>query len=259
MHRVSRIPHLPLVDSAADDIAFPKLVRTNSRQSTSDTDVDHQLFVVAHLLAAGYWLGTDLAVYHISGAIADGRRPAVVRSFAAHIMLLLDMVPRTTLILTFALGFTLAIRLGLMPTAAAWLPWLWALALAWLALTWAVFRNERTPLGAALARIDFGLRVLILAGCLWLAVDAHLAGGLVVQAPWLGAKLAILGVLIGLGLIIRIQLKPFGALLARSLSDQATEADHAAVARLIAQVKVPVWLIWIGVVAAMVLGRLKPG
>lgn len=221
--------------------------------------MDYQIVVVAHLLAAGYWLGTDLAVYHIAGTIADGRRPAVVRSFAAHIMLLLDMVPRTTLILTFALGFTLAIRLGLIPTAATWLPWLWALALAWLALTWAVFRNERTPLGTSLAHIDFGLRVLIAVGCLWLAVDAHLAGGLVIQAPWLGAKLAILGVVIALGLVIRIQLRPFGALLVRSLSDQATEADHAAVARLIARVKVPVWLIWIGVVAAMFVGRLKPG
>lgn len=220
--------------------------------------MDYQLLVVAHLLAAGYWLGTDLAVYHIAGAIADGKRSPAVRSYAAHVMLLLDMVPRTALVLSFALGFSLAIKLGLIQGAMWLLPWLWAGSIAWLALTWAVFRLERSPLGHTLARVDFALRVLIAAGCLVLAVDAFAAGGVVAQAPWLGGKLAILGAIITLGLVIRVQLAPFGALLGRSLSEQATAEDHAAVARLIAKVKVPVWLIWIGVVAAMVLGRLKP-
>lgn len=221
--------------------------------------MDYQLLVVAHLVVAGYWLGTDLAVYYLAGAIADGKRPAAVRGYAAQAMLVLDMVPRTALVLTLAIGGTLAARMGLFPALTPWLWAFWIAALAWLALTWAVFRLERSALGHRLAQIDFALRVLIALGCLALAVDAFRPGGAVLNAPWLGGKLAILGVIIVLGLVVRVQLKPFGALLGRSLSPEASPADHAAVARLIAQVKVPVWAIWIGVLAAVVLGRLKPG
>jgi hypothetical protein len=49
--------------------------------------MEHGLWIAAHILAAGYWLGTDLAVYHLSGAIGDGRQPAGVRAWCAKAML----------------------------------------------------------------------------------------------------------------------------------------------------------------------------
>lgn len=223
------------------------------------SSVEHGLWIAAHILAAGYWLGTDLAVYHLSGAIGDGRQPAAVRAWCAKAMLWLDMVPRTCLVLTFAIGVTLAIRLGLLVDARDWLLPLWIGSAAWLALTWAVFRLEHSPPGQLLARIDFGLRIVVVAGCLVAAIDAWAPGGALLEARWLAAKLAIFGGVVALGLVIRVQLRPFGALFARSLGPDATEADRDAVASLIRRVKVPVWFIWAGVAAAVVLGAVKPG
>ncbi len=220
--------------------------------------MDYQLLVVAHLLVAGYWLGTDLAVYYIAGTIANARHAAAVRSHAAHLMLVLDMVPRLALILTLALGLTLAIKLGLLPGGHVFLPWIWLACGVWLTLTIAVFRLERRPLGASLARVDGVIRAVMILLLTVLAIDAASPDGLVLEGRWLAAKLAILAAIIALGLLIRWQLRPFGALLGRALATDATPADHEAVSRLIAQVKIPVWFIWIGVIAAVVLGRLKP-
>jgi hypothetical protein len=37
--------------------------------------VEQGLWIAAHILAAGYLRGTDLAICHRSGAIGDGRQP----------------------------------------------------------------------------------------------------------------------------------------------------------------------------------------
>ncbi len=218
----------------------------------------HELLIVAHILIIGYWLGTDLAVYYISGAIVDADKPTPVRVFAAKAMLLLDMVPRTALILTLLTGLSLA--------GARWLPgdliavwWLWPLLLAWLALTWTVFRLEHSALGHQLARIDFAFRVLVVLVCFGLAVALVTGLGSFAVLPWLGGKLAIMGLIIALGLLIRIQLKPFGPLFGQVAQGQADASTEAQLRRLIAQVKVPVWIIWVSLVVAAVLGHLKPG
>lgn len=220
--------------------------------------MDYGVWVVAHILAAGYWLGTDLAVYYTAGTIADRKAPAPVRLWAGKTMLLLDMVPRTCLILTLAFGLTLAAKAGFLAPLVPWLPAVWVAALAWLALTWSVFRLEHSPLGHRLARIDFALRILIAAGCGYGALLLWAGSETIARTPWLALKLAILGAIIGLGLVIRVQLKPFGALFGKAVAGKASEADEDALARLIARVKVPVWGIWIAVAAAIALGRLKP-
>lgn len=219
--------------------------------------MDTGLWLAAHVLVIGYWLGTDLAVYYLSGFIVDPKYPTAVRMFATRAMLLLDMVPRTALVLTAILGLTLSAGLGLMPALRPWLPLAWAVGLAWLALTWAVHRLGNSMPGRRLGQVDFGFRLLLVAAGLWLAVDATRAGGLVGPAPWLAAKIALLALSIAMGLVIRVQLKPFGPMLGKVAAGTATADDEAALQRLMARVKIPVWVIWIALVAAAVLGSTK--
>lgn len=217
----------------------------------------YELLVVAHIVVIGYWLGTDLAVYYISGAIVDPDKPTPVRLFAAKVMLLLDMVPRTALIVTLLTGLSLAGARWLPPTLiAAW--WLWPLMLGWLALTWAVFRLEHAALGHTLALIDFAFRIVVILACFGLSSVLFAGLGSFAVLPWLAGKLTIMGLIIALGLIIRVQLKPFGPLFTQIAQGQADAATEARLQRLIAQVKIPVWIIWISLVVAAGLGRIKP-
>ncbi len=220
--------------------------------------MDYQWWVVAHILAAGYWLGTDLAVYYTAGTIANRQAPVAVRLWAGKTMLLLDMVPRSCLILTLAFGLTLAAQAGLLAPLRPWLPAVWVAGAAWLVLIWTIFRIEHSALGHRLAQLDFALRIAIVLGCLVGAWIVWSGSASIASTAWLALKLAIIGTIIALGLVIRIQLKPFGALFGKVAAGTASVADEDALARLIARVKVPVWFIWGAVVAGIALGRIKP-
>lgn len=215
------------------------------------------LWTAAHILVIGYWLGTDLAVYYISGFIVDPKRPSPVRMFATKVMLVLDMVPRTALILTVVIGLTLTAGIGFMPALQPWLPLAWVLSLVWLALTWTVYKLGSSAVGRRLGQVDFVFRILVVAAGVWLAIDATQPGGLITPAPWLSIKIAMLALSIAMGMVIRIQLKPFGPMLAKVANGSATPADDAAMQRLMAMVKIPVWVIWIALIIAAVLGSTK--
>ena len=218
----------------------------------------YEIWVLAHILIIAYWLGTDLAVYYISGTIVDENQPTPVRIYAAKAMLLLDMVPRTALIMTLLTGLVLATARWLPQPAIGWW-WLWPALVAWLVLTWSVFRLEHKPTGQRLARIDFGLRVVVVLALIAAGLGLVLGAGPFAKLPWLAAKLGLMALIISLGLFIRVQLKPFGHLFAQVAQGTSDPTIERKLRRLITQVKVPVWVIWISLVLAAALGKLQPG
>lgn len=207
-----------------------------------------------HLLLAGYWLGADLAVYLIAASVADGSKPAAVRLFAARFMLLVDMVPRTCLVLALASGTHLSIRYFAPAQAALILP-LWLFALAWLALVWILFLRQHGGRSGsqALVVLDTLIRFAAIAALTGFALAAAARG-----IGWLSLKLALFALIVALGLLIRWQLRRFALMFQASLGDPGDTASRAALKRLIAQVKIPVWGIWLSVLAAAFLGHLKP-
>ncbi len=214
---------------------------------------DTALIGLLHLLLAGYWLGADLAVYLIAAAVADGRHPAPVRQFAARFMLLVDMVPRTCLVLALASGAHLAIRY-FAPQGVALLPWLWVATGSWLALVWALYlRQQGGGAPRAWVLLDTMLRLVVIIALLVFAGLCFQRG-----VGWLALKLVLFALIVTLGLIVRWQLRRFGPLFQASLAASAGERERVALRRLIAQVKIPVWGIWLSVLAAALLGQLKP-
>lgn len=218
--------------------------------------MDYQLLLLLHLLIAGYWLGGDLGVFYIAGKIADPAQPLAVRLFSARSMMLLDMIPRSCLILAFGTGVTLAARMGIIPLD-GWLWLVWAVTGGWMTLAWFAFLKEHSALGLTIARIDFSLRLIILALCVGAGIDAFSDGGLLPQVRWLGVKLLLFAAIISMGLLVRIQLKPFGPLFGKVASNTASDGEQQALKQLVDRVKIPVLLIWTFIVLIAVFGKLK--
>ncbi|MGE4070160.1 MAG: hypothetical protein AB7E72_03205 [Lysobacterales bacterium] len=213
--------------------------------------MNEDLLAVAHLLLIGCWLGTDLAVYFLSGRMVDPTQPMSVRRFCASAMSWLDMLPRTALVLTLATGLAMSMSLGFLPNWGSGSGLVWLGALIWLLLVWAEYAQRRGPGHRWLAGLDAAIRLLVLGGCI------GLASALWSAAPWLSLKLAIMALIIGLGLIIRWRLRPFLALFAQIASGSSCDSDQARLARLITQVKLPVLLIWMLMLVAALLGRTR--
>lgn len=220
--------------------------------------MEYNLWLLLHLLIGGYWLGGDLGVFYIAGNIADPKQPLPVRLFSAKAMMLLDMVPRSCLVLALGTGLTVAAKSGWIPGLAPYLPLVWLFTAGWLALAWMVFLKEHSVPGLRLARFDFYLRLLVLIACVVLAVDAFSAGGVIQPANWLGAKLLLFAGIISMGLLVRVILRPFGPLFGKVARGVATDAEQQQLKTLVGKVKIPVLVIWVTIVAIMVLGKLKP-
>lgn len=213
------------------------------------------LLTLLHLLIPIYWLGGDLGAFYSARFLIDPKRPVNERMMALTILNNIDMAPRTTLILAFPTGFTLAVVKGWLVLPPLWLVLVWVGFLAWLALAWAV-HIKHGPQGAALKRIDIVVRYLVLAALFATGV-AGLAG-VVVLPLFIALKLIVLATCVVIGLIVRIQLVPlFPAIIAMKTSGATPETD-ATIKAVLGRTTPTVQVIWGLVLVACLLGLGTP-
>lgn len=217
----------------------------------------HELLLLLHVLLFVYWLGGDLGVFYSSGYISKPELSPATRATVAKIMLALDLTPRVCLVLMLPVGVALSASLGALAIPAAAIPALWVFALAWLAMVVTIYKKEHQPIAHTLGKIDWAVRLLVIAGLAGAAI-LSLTGAGPVQGNWLAVKMLIFAGTIVCGLIIRVKLKPFGVAFGRLMREGSTpeiESDlHASIAR----VKPAVLLIWGGLVVNAWLGIAKP-
>jgi hypothetical protein len=118
--------------------------------------------------------------------------------------------------------------------------------------------RERSELGERLKRFDALLRMAIVLGLCFLLVQSLRRGAPLADALWLQAKVGLFALIVVLGLVIRWQLRDFGALLGALAAGRSDAANEAAMRSVIAQVKPVVWVIWLALLAAMAIGIAKP-
>ncbi len=233
-----------------------------------------EIAIVVHVFLLVYWLGGDLGTFYSSRYVIQPGLSVEARSTALKIMSFCDVFPRICLVLFLPSGISL---LALGPYSggrlATWmLVPVWILGLVWL---WMVVTEYRSH-GAAsprllwIRRLDLWIRYAVIAGTVGFgaallvdgnAVASALSGLDITSNPrWLGLKIAMYGTAILCGVMIRRDLRPFGpswvALVSGGVSTPEIEAG---IGGAIHRSERWVYVIWVCVIGAAVLGIVKPG
>ena len=212
------------------------------------------LFKLIHLLVFVYWLGADLGVFYTSRSVADPSLDPRTRLAIARIMMWLDQIPRLCLILAVPSGLLLAstMRYLSLPPGLLWAIWL--IALLWLAVVIELHWGQRPQWRAALTRIDYSLRWMVLVLSVGVAVYSLGGGRWLGNHDWLAWKLLIFGGALACGLLVRRLITPFASAL-RQLAEGSQTADtDRAIATALGRCRVPVFMIWAALLINAALG-----
>jgi hypothetical protein len=217
----------------------------------------HRLWLYAHLLLFVFWLGADLGVYLCSRAVvAPGLAPDQ-RLRTAGLMAAIDLAPRISASLMLTVGGILTEYVGL--GHPAWqMAGIVLLGPAWLTLVLVGYLRDGTALGDTVARLDLAFRgVLVVA--VPLSVAWSWTTGRLEPAPYVAGKLLIFAALMALGLALRWRLRPFTQGLRDLAAGRAGPGTGAAMAASHAATRPLVLAIWLGLMAAALLGIAQPG
>jgi hypothetical protein len=228
------------------------------------------VLLACHILLTVTWLGVDAGVFIGSHMIRNRTYAPNARFLVSRLMGYLDLGPRLSVPLIFAVGLSLASLDG----AAAVDPFVvgltWALAGAWCAgIVYAFVLQHRMEAGhgqsarqqrwlVAYRRADVWLRWAWVA-----AIVCGLAGGLlglaVFKTTWLSVKVALFGVVILVGNLLRLMPGTSSmALMAEIYRQGSTPEREDALYRRLARTYPIILTIYACVVGSVFVGVLKP-
>jgi hypothetical protein len=223
-----------------------------------------------HILFIVTWLGVDAGVFIGSFLIRNRAYDPEARFLVSRLMGYLDLGPRLSVPLTFAVGLNLTYlgAWGVLPVGAIWVGWI--IALLWCAaIVYAFWLQHRAeaghPLGAGrqgwlrrYRRVDLWARWLWLAAILGVLIGAAV-GHAVFQGTWLNLKLALFGVVILVGNALRLMPGTSSmALMAQIHREGSTPEREDALYHRLSLTHPIVLTIYGCVVLSLFLGVLKP-
>ena len=219
--------------------------------------------LVAHLLLLTFWLGGDLGTYYSSRQVVRSELSVDARRIALKIMAFCDMGPRLCMPLFLASGTLLIVadpygdkfKLFAIPVV--------AFTALWVALV-LIEHNVAgdKPIKALSLKLDYVVRIVVIVGTF--------AAGLytmIVTEPfcvqtnpkWLGLKIFLYGGTVLCGVLIRLNLKPFGGGFKSLIIDGSSAAAEKAIGGSMARATPFVYVIWTLVIVIAWLGVAKPG
>lgn len=215
--------------------------------------MEYLLLKYLHILGFVYWLGGDLGTFLSSRYLVNRNIGNEARLVATKIMLACDQGPKLAMPLMFALGVHLAVLLGLLPLNTLGLSLSWLIAVVWLGNVAVLYSFEGKPFTAALSRFDFFFRIAVV-----VAIVAYLLASLfipsLINADWLAWKLAIFATLVGCGIGIRIQLKPFVPAFTRLMQEGPSDEVNDILESAVQRSRPFVAVIWLGLFVSAALG-----
>jgi hypothetical protein len=229
------------------------------------------LFLVAlHILLTVTWLGVDAGVFVGSHMIRNRRYDPAARYLVSRLMGYLDLGPRLSVPLIFAVGLSLAYLAGSASLSAVVVWVVWAAAAAWcIAILYAFAVQHRLEGGRALSDSERSWlaryrRIDLWARWVWVALIAGaLLGGLigltVFNTTWLSLKVALFGVVILVGNALRLMPGTSSmALMAQIHREGSTPEREDALYRRLSLTHPIILVMYACVIASVFLGVLKP-
>jgi len=217
----------------------------------------YALLVLLHLLLFVYWLGADIGVFYSARYVQDTTLTLESRRTALRIMGWIDQLPRYSLVLMLPIGTTLGMAIGVidLPSFAPVVTWL--IGAAWLWFVWAIHHFQGTPLAERLRSIDLIWR-FILVGALLMTGAAGLVGQGPLVTDWISLKVALFGVLVFCGIMIRMRGKRIGPSLRKILAEGSTPELEAELVRGFDRTRPFILGIWALLLVAAFVGLAKP-
>ncbi len=216
----------------------------------------YELTLLLHILLFCYWLGGDVGVFYSSNFVVNGNLTQETRLTAAKIMLGCDLIPKICMSLMLTVGGLLSHYMGVEhPT---WqLIGILLLGPIWLSMVLVLHFRHSASFIPRLTTVDFyfrwGMIAAILASCIYAYSTGRLENN-----TWLLVKLAGFAFLIFCGLMIRINLKDFGATYVKIMQQSETEVDNQKMQMSLKKVKPWVVTIWLVLIAEAAIGITKP-
>lgn len=238
-------------------------------------DVDgYALLKTAHVMLLVFWLGTDIGVFLGSFRLKDPRLSPEARLEIGRLASLLDMGPRTGVILSIPTGVALAYFGGwggpvLGPLAPVVLLMVTGVCLVWLALVWRFFALQQAAArGRELSasgqrfmrlwrRVDVWWRG-ILALTIAAATVAAAFGQSLFAAAWLDWKVAAFGFVLVCGIAIRLAADDFPIALGEIVRRGSTPERERRLASALNRAYPWVLAIYVTLIVVSYLGIAKP-
>ena len=176
-------------------------------QSGGLTLSTHDLTRYLHVVLLVFWLGPEVAIVIAGNHAVSPALNAAQRAGAARMMQYYEIMPRVCTSLMLTVGGILSGQVGLEHSS-------WQMAAivllgpVWLVLTLVAYFGAASGAGAAAARLDEWLRVVLIVAVPVSVVYSTVTGRLA-EAPYVGAKLLLFALVLLLGLLGRRAFGPF--------------------------------------------------
>ena len=217
---------------------------------------NYELMLLIHIILFCYWLGGDIGVFYSSNFVVDSKLSREARLVAAKIMLGCDLIPKICMSPMLTVGGILTHYNGIDHPLWQWIGII-LLGPVWLSIVLVQHFKHQAAYIPTLTKIDFYFRWLLVAGIV-VSCAISISTGRLDEAPWITIKLLGFAFLIFCGLMIRVNLKDFGASYGKIVLNHYGEEDNQAMALSLKKVKPWVVTIWIVLVIEAALGIVKP-
>lgn len=210
----------------------------------------------AHIIAMAYWLGGEWGVFNASKPITNTKLSLEERQRHMETAYRIDILPRTGIILLLPLGLHMGAIANYQPLHGPWIIGMWVFVAGWLSITYGAYFNRGTDLGLRLTKIDESFRYVVIPALLFFGLYSIFQGAPFTQ-PWYAAKVALYGLALIIGLLLRFIMRNW-VLLFRAIAAGPNPEAEAKLDKQLAIGRGLAYFYWVNIATVAYFGVAKP-